>query len=365
MKHMRFIASIGKTVARIIQITAIVALAAVAIGCPPEPADPGDGNGDGGGGAATIPATPAGFAATAGDGAITLTWNASSGATSYEIYRGAGMDEPGDEAFATVDSGTTYEDMGLTNGVAYRYAIAAKNSAGTSARSAVITATVGAIIEISVDSDPDMEGDQPVEEIMERAGGAEITVATLQATDANGAIPAEELTYTITNPTESHPFMLDGNRLIVPANEAIDYETNPSFTISIQANRTGGASGITGLIDIAIAIGNIDDAAPVFGAIPDVIIIENGATQFATGALTIQATDDIGDDEIAYAFLNSDGTTTAMASGFAIDPATGAITIDDRADVRHQTPRQIRSRYPYRRSTHRPTRSARLPRGSK
>ena len=88
MKHMRFIASIGKTVARIIQITAIVALAAVAIGCPPEPADPGDGNGDGGGGAATIPATPAGFAATAGDGAITLTWNASSGATSYEIYRG-------------------------------------------------------------------------------------------------------------------------------------------------------------------------------------------------------------------------------------------------------------------------------------
>ena len=91
------------------------------------------------------------------------------------------MDDPGDEAFATVESGTTYEDTGLTNGVPYRYAIAAKNSAGTSARSAVITATVGAVIEISVDSDPDMEGDQPVEEIMERAGGAEITVATLQA----------------------------------------------------------------------------------------------------------------------------------------------------------------------------------------
>ena len=362
MKHMRFIASIGKTVARIIQITAIVALAAVAIGCPPEPADPGDGNGDGGGGAATIPATPAGFAATAGDGAITLTWNASSGATSYEIYRGADVwTSRGDEAFATVDSGTTYEDTDLTNGVAYRYAIAAKNSAGTSARSAVITATVGAVIEISVDSDPDMEGDQPIEEIMERAGGAEITVATLRAADA---MLAGELTYTITNPTESHPFMLDGNRLIVPANEAIDYETNPSFTISIQANRTGGASGITGLIDIAIAIGNIDDAAPVFGAIPDVIIIENDAMQFATGALTIQATDDIGDDEIAYAFLNSDGTTTAMASGFAIDRATGAISVTtapmyDTADAAAN-----RANLPFRRATHRPTRAARLPRGS-
>ena len=155
--------------------------------------------------------------------------------------------------------------------------------------------------------------------------------------------------------------MLDGNRLIVPANEAIDYETNPSFTISIQANRTGGASGITGLIDIAIAIGNIDDAAPVFGAIPDVIIIENGAMQFAIGALTIQATDDIGDDEIAYAFLNSDGTTTAMASGFAIDPATGAISVttvptyDDRDAAANQIAFiHTSARF----ATHRPARAA-------
>ena len=50
MKNMR-IASIGKTVARIIQITTIIALAAIAIGCPPEPADPGSGNGNGNGGA--------------------------------------------------------------------------------------------------------------------------------------------------------------------------------------------------------------------------------------------------------------------------------------------------------------------------
>ena len=341
MKNINAIASIGKTIDRIIQITAIVALAAFAIGCEDEPPAPIDGSGneggnvnggDGGGNSniVAIPETPAEFAAIAGDGAITLSWNASIGATTYEIYRGVNDEDPGENSFAAVSAGSNatfeYVDMGLTNGNVYRYAITATDSAGTSsARSAVIEATAGDFIQVGVDSDPSTEGDQEIAPIPERAGGDAIIIANLRGSDAGGVIPSKDIVF-ITNPTEANPFIIEGNQLILPAGAAIDYETNPNFTISIQAIRSGGTGGTTGAIDIAIPIGNVDDEAPVFGAIPDVIVIEDRMEEFTTGSLTIQAIDDLG-GEIAYAFLNDDGAATGAAMGFAIDSATGAISI--------------------------------------
>src|ERR1700689_450757 len=47
----------------------------------------GSNSGSGGGGGTAIPPTPAGLIATAGDAQVSLSWTASSGATSYHVKR--------------------------------------------------------------------------------------------------------------------------------------------------------------------------------------------------------------------------------------------------------------------------------------
>jgi hypothetical protein len=84
------------------------------------------------------PATPAGLAATAGNAQVGLTWNASTGATSYNVGRGTGTGGP----YTTISSPTTtsFTDAAVTNGTNYYYVVAAVNSAGTSANSTPVSA---------------------------------------------------------------------------------------------------------------------------------------------------------------------------------------------------------------------------------
>ena len=89
--------------------------------------------------AASVPAAPTNLKATAGNASVALTWNASSGATSYNVYRGTAS---GGETL--LKSGLTaagYTDTGLTNGTPYFYQVAALDSAGTSLKSAEVSAT--------------------------------------------------------------------------------------------------------------------------------------------------------------------------------------------------------------------------------
>lgn len=75
------------------------------------------------------PAAPTNVAATAGNLKNTLTWTASAGATSYNLYW-APINGQGKSG--TKISGVTspYEHTGLTNGTYYYYTIAAENSGG-------------------------------------------------------------------------------------------------------------------------------------------------------------------------------------------------------------------------------------------
>jgi hypothetical protein len=83
---------------------------------------------------ATPPPTPTGLTATAlGTTSISVTWNASSGATGYTLNRGS----------TQVYSGVAaqYIDNGLTPGTAYSYEVSASNNNGTSALSTSVSAT--------------------------------------------------------------------------------------------------------------------------------------------------------------------------------------------------------------------------------
>ena len=95
----------------------------------------------GGGGSAppTVPAAPTGLKATAGTAQVALTWTGSTGATSYNVYRGTASG--GETLSRSGLTATSYTDTGLSAGTTYFYQVAAVNSAGTSAKSAEVSAT--------------------------------------------------------------------------------------------------------------------------------------------------------------------------------------------------------------------------------
>jgi fibronectin type 3 domain-containing protein len=86
-----------------------------------------------------VPATPAGLAATAGNAAVNLGWNASSGATGYHVKRATVSGGPYTQIAAPKSA--TFADSGLTNGTKYFYVVSAANFAGESANSAQASAT--------------------------------------------------------------------------------------------------------------------------------------------------------------------------------------------------------------------------------
>jgi hypothetical protein len=83
------------------------------------------------------PPVPTGLAAVPTDAQIALSWNASSGATAYDVKRST----VSGSGYATINSPTTtsYTNTGLTNGATYFYVVAAKNASGSSANSSQVS----------------------------------------------------------------------------------------------------------------------------------------------------------------------------------------------------------------------------------
>jgi hypothetical protein len=88
----------------------------------------------------TPPAAPTGLTATAGNAQVSLKWNPSTGATSYNVKRATGS-PGGPYTTVATTTGTTHTDTGLSNGTTYYYAVTALNEAGESASSSYVGAT--------------------------------------------------------------------------------------------------------------------------------------------------------------------------------------------------------------------------------
>src|SRR5215475_8909763 len=82
----------------------------------------------------TPPAAPTGLTATPGNAQVSLNWNASSGASSYNVKRSTTNGGP----YTTIATGvtsTSFTNTGLTNGTTYFFVVSAVNSAGESGNS--------------------------------------------------------------------------------------------------------------------------------------------------------------------------------------------------------------------------------------
>jgi fibronectin type 3 domain-containing protein len=88
----------------------------------------------------TAPATPTGLQATGGNAQVSLSWNASTGAASYNVKRSTTNGGPYNTAVAS-PTVTNYADTTVTNGTTYYYVVSAVNTAGQSANSAQASAT--------------------------------------------------------------------------------------------------------------------------------------------------------------------------------------------------------------------------------
>ncbi len=95
------------------------------------------------GGTVTVPQAPTNLSASAASVDVSLTWTASTGATSYDVLRSTTSGSNFSQ-IASVSS-ASYSDTSVTNGTTYYYKVEAVNSAGTSSAcqaSATPTATV-------------------------------------------------------------------------------------------------------------------------------------------------------------------------------------------------------------------------------
>ena len=90
--------------------------------------------------AGTPPAAPTGLAATPGNNQVSLTWNASAGASTYAVKRATTSGGPY-TAIATAISFTSYTDTTAANGTTYYYVVTAQNSQGESGNSNEASAT--------------------------------------------------------------------------------------------------------------------------------------------------------------------------------------------------------------------------------
>jgi len=92
-----------------------------------------------------LPQTATNLQATSGNAQVSLSWNVSAGASSYNVKRSTTSGGP----YTTIASGvgtTSYLNTGLNNGTTYYFVVSAVNAIGESPNSSQVSATPQPIV---------------------------------------------------------------------------------------------------------------------------------------------------------------------------------------------------------------------------
>ncbi|MEH7308609.1 cadherin domain-containing protein [Neobacillus drentensis] len=149
---------------------------------------------------------------------------------------------------------------------------------------------------------------------IEENKAANTVIGSVKSSDADGDL----LIYKIMSGNQVGVFAIDASNgeLTVSDHTQLDYETNKSFTLTVQVS-DGASSAEAG---VTINLTNLNDTIPV---VKDgkFSIDENAGNGSAVG--TIEASDADG-DSLSYQITSGNGT-----NAFTIDAATGKITVAD------------------------------------
>ena len=166
------------------------------------------------------------------------------------------------------------------------------------------------------------------------------TVDTVTATDSDAG---DTLIYTITagnsdpDSDSNLAFAINPNTGTITVNDSgdLDYETTPQFNLEVKVTDAGGLSD-TGAVTVALT--NVDEPGNERPEAQDATFTlpENSPNSTAVG--TVTATDIDAGDTLTYAITggnsNPDGDSNLA---FAIDSATGIITVNDSDDLNFET----------------------------
>jgi len=145
-------------------------------------------------------------------------------------------------------------------------------------------------------------------------------VGTVAASDPDAG---DSLTYAITAGNTGGAFAIDGatGQITVANASALDFETHPIFALTVQGT-DDGTPALDDTATVTITLADVNDAPVVDDQ--SFRVDENSTNGTVVG--TVLASDPDAGDSLTYAITagNDDGT-------FAIDPATGAITVSDGA----------------------------------
>lgn len=172
----------------------------------------------GGGGGGSAPAAPNAPTTNAGDGEVTVSWTAVSGATSYTV-----TSNPDGKTCTT--SGTSCVVQNLTNGTSYTFSVVATNSNGSSAPSSAsgsVTPTVGG------GSAPAAPGTPTV-----TAGDGKVTVSW--------AAVAGATSYTVTSDPDGLTCTTSGTSCVVRG-----LTNGTAYTFTVVATNGSGSSAASG-----------------------------------------------------------------------------------------------------------------------
>ena len=164
--------------------------------------------------------------------------------------------------------------------------------------------------------------DQSLPNVDENASNGTV-VGTVSATEPD----EDPLTYTITAGNTGNAFAINGTTGQVTVNNvaALDFETNPTFALTVEVTDTGALS------DSATVTVNVTDVNEA----PDVdaqIFITPETSEDGTIVGTVVASDPDAGDTLGYAITGGTGVGI-----FAVDPVTGEIAVLDASALDYES----------------------------
>lgn len=184
--------------------------------------------------------------------------------------------------------------------------------------SSIVTVSVSNINESSVTA----VGDTNVadDSIAEDANTGDTVGITAFASDTDGT---DTVSYTLVDDSSGR-FTIDVSSGIITVASALDYEAATSHTIRVRATSTDGSSSEG---DFTIRVADVNDHAPTIGVGQTFTLSEDAANGNVVGAVLAADIDRVG----SLQDWKITGGTGATA--FALDPATGQITVLDASQL--------------------------------